>query len=50
MEYGSDWRIIQRSKEEIQWLCATAGIKSSNVGISREATGLTFPVRVVRSD
>ncbi len=48
MEYGSDWRIIERSEDQIHRLCSEAGVQASEVGIARDATGLALLVRVAR--
>jgi extracellular factor (EF) 3-hydroxypalmitic acid methyl ester biosynthesis protein len=49
MEYGLNWRIVERTSEQIEGLCRNAGFGTSEVAISREATGVTFLVNVDRT-
>jgi extracellular factor (EF) 3-hydroxypalmitic acid methyl ester biosynthesis protein len=46
MEYGSNWRLIERSEEQVRALCTDSGIAESGISIERENTGLTLIARV----
>jgi len=46
IEYFGDWKLIERSDEEVFGLCDAAGIPRSNVSIRREETGLALLIEV----
>lgn len=48
IEYFGDWKLIERSEEDIYLLCEAAGIPRSNVAIRREETGLALLVEVAK--
>ena len=47
MEYGSDWKLIERSEDRIFELCRESGITGCRVSLERDGTGLTLIARVV---
>jgi hypothetical protein len=42
MEYGSNWKLIERSECRILEICREAGIPQRSISIGRESTGLTL--------
>ena len=48
IEYFGDWRLIERSEEDVYAMCEAAGIPRSNVAIRREETGLALLIEVER--
>ena len=42
MEYGSNWRLIERSERRILEICGEAGIGERSISMTREPTGLTL--------
>ena len=48
IEYFGDWFLIERSEEDIYRYCEAAGIPRSAVRMTREETGLTLMVEVVK--
>lgn len=48
IEYFGNWKLIERSEEDIYAICDTAGIPRSNVSIRREETGLALLVDVAK--
>jgi extracellular factor (EF) 3-hydroxypalmitic acid methyl ester biosynthesis protein len=49
MEYAANWTLLERFEGGIVELAGEAGIPSSCLRVTREATGLTLIARVVRS-
>jgi extracellular factor (EF) 3-hydroxypalmitic acid methyl ester biosynthesis protein len=50
IEYFGDWKLIERSEEDLYQLCEAAGISRVNVRMRREETGLALLVEVVKLD
>lgn len=48
MEYILNWKLIMRSKEDINRLCTAAGIPLANVSIKSEETGLTYLIELLK--
>jgi extracellular factor (EF) 3-hydroxypalmitic acid methyl ester biosynthesis protein len=48
IEYFGDWKLIERSDEDVLALCESAGIPRSNVTIGREETGLALLIEVMK--
>ena len=48
IEYFGNWRLIERSREDILEFCDAAGIPRSNVTIRREETGLALLIEVAK--
>lgn len=46
IEYFGDWKLIERSEEDIYRYCQEAGISRQNVAIRREETGLALLIEV----
>ncbi len=46
IEYFGDWRLIERTEEDIFRCCEAAGISRRNVSIRREETGLALLIEV----
>ena len=47
MEYGSNWKLIERTEGQIRELCRNAGIDHASLSMEREPTGLTHLARLV---
>ncbi len=48
MEYLVDWKLAERSEEQIRVLCHRAGIPSACIHIHRDRTGLALLVQLRR--
>ena len=48
IEYFGDWKLIERSEEDVYAFCDAAGIPRSNVSIRREETGLALLIEVAK--
>ena len=46
IEYFGNWRLIERSEEDIYRLCAAAGVGRTNVSIRRDETGLALLIEI----
>lgn len=46
IEYFGDWKLIERSEEDVLACCDAAGVPRSNVSIRREETGLALLIEV----
>jgi len=48
IEYFGDWKLIERTEDDILRDCAAAGIDRENVAIRRDETGLALLIEVTR--
>jgi extracellular factor (EF) 3-hydroxypalmitic acid methyl ester biosynthesis protein len=48
IEYFGDWKLIERSEDQILETCERAGIGRGNVFITREETGLTLLIEITK--
>jgi extracellular factor (EF) 3-hydroxypalmitic acid methyl ester biosynthesis protein len=48
MEYAVNWKLIERSEEQILELCTRVEIPKDNVAISRDGTSLTLLVQITQ--
>ena len=48
IEYFGNWKLIERTEEEVHRYCENAGIGRGNVTIRREETGLALIVEITK--
>jgi len=48
IEYFGNWKLIERSEEDIYRYCANAGVSRGNVSIRRDETGLALLVEIAK--
>ena len=48
IEYFGNWKLIERSEEDIYRYCANAGVSRGNITIRRDETGLALLVEIAK--
>jgi len=50
IEYFADWKLIERTEEEIIDYCVRAGVQRDVIRVTRESTGLTLIIEIQQQE